>query len=124
MPPRLKLPNLPAGRNKRASIPIQWKLDLAWLTKTLEPATQLRRWALPTAGRAVAPRAFGKLAFLTLREDSGTIQLCEKERLSGDQFEELKAFIDIGDIFNACDSMKRSTKTGGKTGTGCHERDE
>ncbi|KAL0679096.1 hypothetical protein Bca4012_007077 [Brassica carinata] len=26
---------------------------------------------------------------------------CEKERLSGDQFEELKAFIDIGDILNA-----------------------
>ncbi|KAG2327215.1 hypothetical protein Bca52824_009943 [Brassica carinata] len=35
------------------------------------------------AGRIVAPRAFEKLAFLTLREDSvGTIQLCEKERLS------------------------------------------
>ncbi|KAG2291125.1 hypothetical protein Bca52824_037794 [Brassica carinata] len=28
---------------------------------------------------------------------------CEKERLSGDQFEELKAFIDIGDILNACE---------------------
>lgn len=26
----------------------KWKLDLAWLTKALEPATQLRRWALPT----------------------------------------------------------------------------
>lgn len=26
----------------------KWKLDLAWLTRALEPATQLRRWALPT----------------------------------------------------------------------------
>lgn len=26
----------------------KWKLDLAWLNKALEPATQLRRWALPT----------------------------------------------------------------------------
>lgn len=26
----------------------KWKLDLAWLTKALEPAMQLRRWALPT----------------------------------------------------------------------------
>lgn len=26
----------------------KWKLDLAWLTKALEPAIQLRRWALPT----------------------------------------------------------------------------
>lgn len=28
------------------------------------------------AGRIVARRAFGKLAFLTLRDDSGTIQVC------------------------------------------------
>ncbi|KAJ0258372.1 Alpha/beta-Hydrolases superfamily protein [Hirschfeldia incana] len=32
----------------------KWKLDLAWLTKALEPATQLRRWALPT-GEKSAP---------------------------------------------------------------------
>ncbi|KAG2315644.1 hypothetical protein Bca4012_066460 [Brassica carinata] len=63
------------------------------------------------AGRVVARRAFGKLAFLTLRDDSGTIQLyCEKERLSDDQFEQLKAFIDIGDILGACGSMKRTEK--------------
>lgn len=28
------------------------------------------------SGRIVARRAFGKLAFLTLRDDSGTIQVC------------------------------------------------
>lgn len=28
------------------------------------------------AGRIVARRAFGKLAFLTLRDNSGTIQVC------------------------------------------------
>lgn len=26
----------------------KWKLELAWLTKALEPALQLCRWALPT----------------------------------------------------------------------------
>ncbi|KAH0927332.1 hypothetical protein HID58_019588 [Brassica napus] len=63
------------------------------------------------AGRVVARRAFGKLAFLTLRDDSGTIQLyCEKERLSDEQFEQLKAFIDIGDILGASGSMKRTEK--------------
>ncbi|XP_010500662.1 PREDICTED: lysine--tRNA ligase, chloroplastic/mitochondrial [Camelina sativa] len=63
------------------------------------------------AGRVVARRAFGKLAFLTLRDDSGTIQLyCEKERLSDDQFEQLKALIDIGDILGASGSMKRTEK--------------
>lgn len=26
----------------------KWKLEMAWLTKALEPALQLCRWALPT----------------------------------------------------------------------------
>ncbi|CAN8286830.1 unnamed protein product [Cochlearia groenlandica] len=30
----------------------KWKLDLAWLTKALEPAIQLRRWALPTGDKS------------------------------------------------------------------------
>ncbi|KAJ6430766.1 hypothetical protein OIU84_018307 [Salix udensis] len=63
------------------------------------------------AGRIVARRAFGKLAFLTLRDDSGTIQLyCEKERLLNDQFEQLKAHVDIGDILGVSGSMKRTEK--------------
>ncbi|XP_037495155.1 lysine--tRNA ligase, chloroplastic/mitochondrial isoform X2 [Jatropha curcas] len=63
------------------------------------------------AGRIVARRAFGKLAFLTLRDDSGTIQLyCEKERLLNDQFEQLKTLVDIGDILGASGSMKRTEK--------------
>ncbi|XP_011025130.1 PREDICTED: probable lysine--tRNA ligase, cytoplasmic [Populus euphratica] len=63
------------------------------------------------AGRIVARRAFGKLAFLTLRDDSGTIQLyCEKDRLLNDQFEQLKAHVDIGDILGVIGSMKRTEK--------------
>ncbi|GER50694.1 lysine--tRNA ligase [Striga asiatica] len=117
------------------------------------------------AGRIVARRAFGKLAFLTLRDDSGTIQVllsvdfvfysyivasvlfmilrnlekmsvhliekqsfkqylpvtllgssqllmlyCEKERLLSDQFELLKALVDIGDILGARGSIKRTEK--------------
>ncbi|KAI4354675.1 hypothetical protein L6164_003522 [Bauhinia variegata] len=63
------------------------------------------------AGRIVARRAFGKLAFLTLRDDSGTIQLyCDKERLIGDQFERLKAVVDVGDILGARGSIKRTEK--------------
>lgn len=62
------------------------------------------------AGRIVARRAFGKLAFLTLRDDSGTIQLyCEKDRLAS-QFEQLKALVDIGDILGASGSIKRTEK--------------
>ncbi|XP_027334404.1 lysine--tRNA ligase, chloroplastic/mitochondrial [Abrus precatorius] len=63
------------------------------------------------AGRIIARRAFGKLAFLTLRDDSGTVQLyCDKERLIGDQFEQLKAHVDIGDILGARGTIKRTEK--------------
>ncbi|OWM69288.1 hypothetical protein CDL15_Pgr025475 [Punica granatum] len=63
------------------------------------------------AGRVVARRAFGKLAFLTLRDDSGSIQLyCEKERLSNEQFEHLKTLVDIGDILGANGTIKRTEK--------------
>ncbi|GMY16231.1 lysine--tRNA ligase, chloroplastic/mitochondrial [Fagus crenata] len=63
------------------------------------------------AGRIVARRAFGKLAFFTLRDDSGTIQLyCEKERLVHDQFDQLKMLVDIGDILGASGSIKRTEK--------------
>ncbi|GLT44701.1 hypothetical protein SLA2020_185860 [Shorea laevis] len=63
------------------------------------------------AGRIVARRAFGKLAFLTLRDDSGSIQLyCEKRRLLNDKFEQLKSLVDIGDIVGDCGSMKRTEK--------------
>ncbi|GFZ20807.1 lysyl-tRNA synthetase, class II [Actinidia rufa] len=70
------------------------------------------------AGRIVARRAFGKLAFLTLRDDSGIIQLyCEKERLANDQFELLKTIVDIGDILGAIGTMKRTEK--GVNAIGC-----
>ncbi|XP_058001620.1 LOW QUALITY PROTEIN: lysine--tRNA ligase, chloroplastic/mitochondrial [Hevea brasiliensis] len=62
-------------------------------------------------GRIVARIEFGKLAFLTLRDDSRTIQLyCEKERLLNGQFEQLKTLVDIGDILGASGSMKRMEK--------------
>ncbi|XP_062085657.1 lysine--tRNA ligase, chloroplastic/mitochondrial-like [Humulus lupulus] len=56
-------------------------------------------------------RAFGKLAFLTLRDDFGTIQLySEKVRFLSDQFDELKNLVDIGDILGANGSIKRTEK--------------
>ncbi|KAL5212895.1 hypothetical protein ABZP36_023742 [Zizania latifolia] len=67
--------------------------------------------AVSIAGRIVARRAFGKLVFMTIRDDSGTIQLyCEKENLTEEKFEQLKAFIDIGDIIGANGSIKKTEK--------------
>ncbi|KAG0454975.1 hypothetical protein HPP92_023889 [Vanilla planifolia] len=67
--------------------------------------------SVSVAGRIVASRKFGKLAFYTLRDESGTIQLYfEKESLLEDQFELLKAYIDIGDILGASGSIKKTDK--------------
>lgn len=63
------------------------------------------------SGRIIARRAFGKLVFFTLRDESGTIQLyCEKERISEDQFNHLKTLVDVGDILGAYGSIKRTEK--------------
>lgn len=67
--------------------------------------------SVSVAGRIVARRAFGKLVFMTVRDDAGTVQLyCEKDSLTEDQFEQLKAFIDIGDILGASGSIKKTEK--------------
>lgn len=76
-----------------------------------ESAKNKEEGSVSVSGRIVARRAFGKLAFLTLRDDSGTIQLyCEKERLLDDKFEQLKSFVDIGDILGATGSIKKTEK--------------
>ncbi|KAL6513716.1 Lysine--tRNA ligase, chloroplastic/mitochondrial [Orobanche hederae] len=71
----------------------------------------IERDGVSIAGRIVTRRGFGKLVFLTLRDDSGSIQLyCEMERLLSDQFEHLKTLVDIGDILGARGSIKRTDK--------------
>ncbi|KAL6012746.1 Lysine--tRNA ligase, chloroplastic/mitochondrial [Asimina triloba] len=103
------------------------------LYRHLGNGEKLEEDLVSVAGRIVARRVFGKLAFLTLRDNSGTIQgvlvaflrriersrgtsksltklYCEKERLQQDQFEQLKTLVDIGDILGASGSIKRTEK--------------
>jgi lysyl-tRNA synthetase class 2 len=62
------------------------------------------------AGRVMNKRVFGKLAFFTLQDESGRIQLyLEKNRL-GDSFEDLKAWVDAGDIIGLRGTIKRTDK--------------
>jgi len=62
------------------------------------------------AGRIMAKRVFGKLAFFTLQDEFGTIQLhLEKNRL-GDTFKNLKAWVDSGDIVGIRGSVRRTDK--------------
>ncbi|MUG99320.1 lysine--tRNA ligase [Scytonema sp. UIC 10036] len=69
------------------------------------------------AGRIMARRVFGKLAFFTLQDETGTIQLyLEKKRIEegmadvASAFENLKQLTDVGDILGAKGTIKRTEK--------------
>lgn len=63
------------------------------------------------AGRVMARRAFGKLTFMTLKDETSSIQLyCEKNVLPTGKYEQLKSFLDVGDIIGASGTIKRTEK--------------
>jgi len=69
------------------------------------------------AGRILARRVFGKLAFFNLQDETGTIQLyLEKQRIDAkmkdlpDAFNNLKKLTDTGDILGAKGTIKRTEK--------------
>ncbi|KAB8319180.1 lysine--tRNA ligase [Tolypothrix campylonemoides VB511288] len=70
------------------------------------------------AGRVMARRVFGKLAFFTLEDETGTIQLyLEKNRIQesmadvdADAFNHLKQLTDVGDILGVKGTIKRAEK--------------
>jgi lysyl-tRNA synthetase class 2 len=70
------------------------------------------------AGRILARRVFGKLAFFTLQDETGTIQLyLDKNRIQEgmanidiDAFNHLKHLTDLGDILGAKGTIKRTEK--------------
>jgi len=70
------------------------------------------------AGRVMTRRVMGKLAFFTLQDETGTIQLyLEKKRISesmadidADAFKNLKQLTDMGDILGAKGTIKRTDK--------------
>ena len=67
------------------------------------------------AGRVMAKRVFGKLAFYTLTDSAGEIQLYLEEaavKAAGgdDSFEDLKTLVDIGDWIGVEGGIKRTDK--------------
>ncbi len=67
------------------------------------------------AGRIMARRVFGKLAFFTLQDESGSIQLyLDKQTIStamGETaFADVKQLTDVGDILGAAGTLKRTEK--------------
>ncbi|MFB2738725.1 lysine--tRNA ligase [Umezakia ovalisporum] len=73
---------------------------------------------IAVAGRIMARRVFGKLAFFTLQDETGTIQLyLEKNHIQEcmasvdtDAFTHLKQLTDAGDILGAKGTIKRTEK--------------
>lgn len=63
------------------------------------------------AGRILTKRLFGKLAFFTLQDETGKMQLqLEKSRLGDESFQKLKAWVDAGDIIGVQGSVRRTDK--------------
>jgi lysyl-tRNA synthetase, class II len=69
------------------------------------------------AGRIIARRVFGKLAFFSLQDETGTIQLyLDKKRIDGvmsgteNAFNNLKKLTDVGDIIGVKGTIKRTEK--------------
>ena len=70
------------------------------------------------AGRILARRVFGKLAFFTLQDETGAIQLyLDKKKIEASMadtdaaaFEHVKQLTDIGDILGVKGSIKRTDK--------------
>jgi lysyl-tRNA synthetase class 2 len=74
-------------------------------------------FAVAIAGRILARRVFGKLAFFTLQDETGTIQLyLDKNKITEgmadvpNAFNHLKQLTDIGDILGVKGTIKRTEK--------------
>ena len=67
------------------------------------------------AGRVMAKRVFGKLAFYTLTDSAGEVQLYLEEAAvnaagGNDSFDDLKALVDVGDWIGVEGGIKRTDK--------------
>ncbi|EIE27769.1 lysyl-tRNA synthetase [Coccomyxa subellipsoidea C-169] len=78
------------------------------------PDGEMADLQVAVAGRVMARRFMGKLAFMSLVDDSGSIQIyLDKAVLDAaeeDTFKSLKGLIDAGDIIGARGGMKRTEK--------------
>ncbi|GLC46831.1 hypothetical protein PLESTB_001798700 [Pleodorina starrii] len=102
--------------------PYAYGFDRTHFTKDLQelyaelPAGAEDEGAVPVAvaGRVVAKRVMGKLAFLSLRDDKGQIQLyVDRNRLDAcqpDGFSAVKGLVDVGDIVGCSGTVKRTEK--------------
>ena len=82
--------------------------------ESLEAGAEVEGVVEAVCGRVKARRVFGKLAFLSLEDDSGSIQLyCDKKRVDAaapGTFKRIVDLVDMGDIVGARGVVKRTEK--------------
>eukprot|EP00816_Leptocylindrus_hargravesii_P003857 CAMPEP_0196820136 /NCGR_PEP_ID=MMETSP1362-20130617/73767_1 /TAXON_ID=163516 /ORGANISM="Leptocylindrus danicus, Strain CCMP1856" /LENGTH=616 /DNA_ID=CAMNT_0042198893 /DNA_START=77 /DNA_END=1927 /DNA_ORIENTATION=+ len=88
--------------------------------ESLENGTEDETADISIAGRIMAKREFGKLAFYTLQDETGRVQLyLDKKRLEGDNFKNLKAWSDLGDYIGVKGTIRKTDK--GEISVYCNE---
>jgi len=76
----------------------------------LDPGEEDEGSDVGVAGRIMTRRVFGKLAFFTLQDESGIIQLQFDKKRLGDAFKGIKNWTDGGDIIGVRGSVRRTDK--------------
>ena len=88
--------------------------QLQSIHKDLADGAEVEGTVEAVCGRVKARRVFGKLAFLSLEDDGGSIQLyCDKKRIDAvtpGAFKRIVDLVDMGDIVGARGTVKRTEK--------------
>lgn len=88
--------------------------ELQAMHADLENGAEVEGTVEAVCGRVKARRVFGKLAFLSLEDDGGSIQLyCDKKRIDAEEpgaFKRIVDLVDMGDIVGARGTVKRTEK--------------
>ncbi len=102
--------------------PYAYRYDVTHLAQTLQQeheslaaGVELPDVTVAVAGRIRARRVFGKLAFFTIQDRSGSIQLYLDKKhmsqtMSPEAFETVKKLTDVGDWIGATGTLKRTDK--------------
>ncbi|WP_415399193.1 lysine--tRNA ligase [Synechococcus sp. W4D4] len=74
------------------------------------PNGEERVVAVAVAGRVMTRRVMGKLAFFTLADETGPIQLFIEKSTLGDAFGHLTSLVDAGDLIGVSGSLRRTDR--------------
>ena len=74
------------------------------------PKGEERDCAVAVAGRVMTRRVMGKLAFFTLADETGTIQLFLEKAVLGEAFAQITSLVDAGDLIGVRGTLRRTDR--------------